>query len=85
MPKLQRTNDTVERRTLYTMYLVFCPSKGLITTEPYKENAERRAEQLNAPCFIIEAAEIIRVVPGDVSRRVYKIEKDRLQITQEVL
>lgn len=52
------TADAVERNKLSTMWLVFCPSKGIITTEPYEEQAMLRVVRLNDPCFVIEAASI---------------------------
>lgn len=89
MPKLQRTDETVERRTLETMYIVFCPDKGLITTEPYDYKAYERVAQLQKTgagrCFVIEAAKIELCEQGAVAKRVYKIERDRLHIEQEML
>jgi hypothetical protein len=76
--------EQVERRTLSTMWLVFCPDKGLITTEPYLDNAYSRAYELGSKCFVIEAAAIYHV-SCDGTRRVYKIERDRLHIEQEML
>lgn len=89
MPKLARTDETVERRTLETMYIVFCPDKGLMTTEPYDYKAYERVHQLQQAgagrCFVIEAAKIELCVKDAPARRVYKIERDRLHIEQEML
>lgn len=81
--------EGVERRTLETMWLVFCPDKGLITTEPYDYKAYERVAQLQAAgagrCFVIEAAKIDLCIQDMPAKRVYKIERDRLHIEQEML
>lgn len=82
-------SEQTERRALSTMWLVFCPDKGLITTEPYDYKAYERVAQLQAagagPCFVVEATKIEQCIKNTAARRVYKIERDRLHITQEML
>lgn len=83
-------DDAVTIKHLETMYIVFHPKAGLVTTEPYEENAMRRAKMLqekypDEPVYLVQTDRIIRINTDHTTKRIYKLERERLIIEQEFI
>lgn len=86
---MPRGDDTIDQRYIETVWLVFHKQAGLFTTEPYEEKAHDRAKALMAkygpPVYIIRTDQITRLDSNEKSKRIYKLEGERLVIEQELL
>lgn len=71
------------------MFIVMHPAAGLVTTEAYEERAHERAkmliEQYGEQAYVIETPRITRMSAAQAPKRIYKLEKERLQISQEFI
>jgi hypothetical protein len=84
-----RIEDAVESRLIGSVYIVFHPATGSVSTEPYEEKALARGLRLmeakGGKAYIIEAAKITRIDAADKLHRLYKLERDRLDIQQDFI
>lgn len=83
------SEDTIEKRVLENVYVVFHPKKGVLTTVMYEERASDKAKEMikawGGRAYIMCCDKIIRFDEDLKFKRVWKLEQENLVIEQEML